>query len=209
MFHKFTPLEDKNLKESIEDLMKKAGFVSSGIFVSDASKRDTRLNAYFGGFGKTKRVVLFDTLIEAITKEELLAVLAHELGHFYHRHLYKGMFATNIVFLIFFFVFGNIPPSLFSEIGIIYDSSNIILISMILFAPLSFFVMPIMNYIYRVNEFEADKYSKESINKIYLIEALTKLSTKNSAFPKAHKLYTIFHHTHPLVVDRIAKLNGE
>ncbi len=108
-FDKLSPLEDRELNEKIEGLMHKTGFVSSGVFVSDASKRDSRLNAYFGGLGKSKRVVLFDTLLEKLTPQELLAVLGHELGHYAHGDLYKNIGVVGVLLFVMLAIFGNLP----------------------------------------------------------------------------------------------------
>jgi Zn-dependent protease with chaperone function len=121
-FDKLTPLQDEELDESIKELMDKTGFISSGIFVSDASKRDARLNAYFGGFGKAKRVVLFDTLIEKLTTKELLAVLGHELGHFAHGDIYKNIALVGVMLFGMFAIFGNLPESLYLEMGLSDDT---------------------------------------------------------------------------------------
>ena len=107
IFNKFELLKDEELKEDIEDLMSKVGFRSSGIFVMDASKRDTRLNAYFAGLGKSKRVVLFDTLLKKLNKEEILAVLGHELGHFKHKDILKNVIIVGVMLFLVFFIFGN------------------------------------------------------------------------------------------------------
>ena len=208
-FDKLTPLENEELDESIKELMDKTGFVSSGVFVSDASKRDARLNAYFGGFGKAKRVVLFDTLIEKLTTKELLAVLGHELGHFAHGDIYKNIAMVGAMLFAMFGIFGNLPESLFLELGIAQEP-YLVMILLLLFMPvLGFIMMPIMGIVSRHNEYEADKMGSElggPVGAIELANALQKLVTENKSFPLSHPVYIFFHYTHPPVLERLKEL---
>ena len=205
-FDKVSPLEDGELKESIEVMMDKTGFVSSGVFVSDASKRDARLNAYFGGFGKTKRVVLFDTLIEKLTAKELLAVLGHELGHFAHGDIYKNMGLMGLLLFVMFAIFGNLGETLFLEMGVA-QTPGIIMVLFLLFMPvLGFVMMPLLGMVSRHNEFEADKTGAELGGGENLATALQKLVTENKSFPLSHPLYIFFHYTHPPVMERLKEL---
>ena len=208
-FDKLTPLKDEELDDKIKELMDKTGFVSSGVFVSDASKRDARLNAYFGGFGKAKRVVLFDTLIEKLTTKELLAVLGHELGHFAHGDIYKNIALVGVMLFSMFAIFGNLPSSLYLEMGI-SESPALMMILLMLFMPvLGFIMMPIMGLVSRHNEYEADKMGSElggPAGSIELANALQKLVTENRSFPLSHPLYIFFHYTHPPVLERLKEL---
>ena len=208
-FDKLTPLKDEELDAQIKELMDKTGFVSSGIFVSDASKRDARLNAYFGGFGKAKRVVLFDTLIEKLTTRELLAVLGHELGHFAHGDIYKNIALVGAMLFAMFGIFGNLPESLYLELGM-SESPYLVMILLMLFMPvLGFIMMPIMGMVSRHNEYEADKMGSELAGiggEIELANALTKLVKENKSFPLSHPLYIFFHYTHPPVLERLKEL---
>lgn len=208
-FDKLTPLEDEELDESIKKLMDKTGFVSSGVFVSDASKRDGRLNAYFGGFGKAKRVVLFDTLIEKLTNKELLAVLGHELGHFAHGDIYKNIALVGAMLFTMFAIFGNLPESLYLELGM-SESPYVMMILLMLFMPvLGFIMMPIMGIVSRHNEYEADRMGSElggPAGSIELANALQKLVTENKSFPLSHPLYIFFYYTHPPVLERLKEL---
>jgi len=208
-FDKLTPLKDEELDEKIKELMDKTGFVSSGVFVSDASKRDARLNAYFGGFGKAKRVVLFDTLIEKLTTKELLAVLGHELGHFAHGDIYKNIALVGAMLFAMFAMFGNLPDSLYLELGM-RESPAIVMILLLLFMPvLGFLMMPIMGIVSRHNEYAADKMGSElggSGGAVELANALKKLVTENKSFPLSHPLYIFFHYTHPPVLERLKEL---
>jgi Zn-dependent protease with chaperone function len=205
-FDKVTPLEEGELKESIESMMHKTGFVSSGIFVSDASKRDARLNAYFGGFGKTKRVVLFDTLIEKLSAKELMAVLGHELGHFAHGDIYKNMTLMGVLLFVMFAIFGNVSESVFLELGV-GANPGVIMVLFLLFMPvLGFVMMPLMGVVSRHNEFEADKTGAELGGGEHLASALQKLVSENKSFPLSHPLYIFFHYTHPPVMERLKEL---
>jgi STE24 endopeptidase len=208
-FDKLTPLQDEALDEEIKSLMQKTGFVSSGVFVSDASKRDARLNAYFGGFGRAKRVVLFDTLIEKLSTKELLAVLGHELGHFAHGDIYKNIAMVGAMLFAMFALFGNLPESLFLELGM-SQTPYLTMILLMLFMPvLGFIMMPLMGIVSRHNEYAADKMGSElggAAGAIELANALQKLVTENKSFPLSHPLYIFFHYTHPPVLERLKEL---
>lgn len=208
-FDKLTPLEDETLDSEIKRLMDTTGFVSSGVFVSDASKRDARLNAYFGGFGKAKRVVLFDTLIEKLTTKELLAVLGHELGHFAHGDIYKNIGLVGAMLFSMFAIFGNLPESLYMEMGLSPEPYVLMILLMLFMPVLGFVMMPIMGIVSRHNEYAVDKMGSElggPAGAIELANALQKLVTENKSFPLSHPLYIFFHYTHPPVMERLREL---
>ena len=208
-FNKFEPLKDEELKKDIESLMNKVGFKSNGIYVMDASKRDTRLNAYFAGLGKSKRVVLFDTLLKKLNKEEILAVLGHELGHFKHKDILKNIAVVGIMLFILFFIFGNLPNSLFKELMIPKTGANVIILAL-LFSDLIFFIMqPFVNFISRHNEFAADEMGAKLVDKKALASALKKLVSENKHFPKVSKIYSIFYYSHPPILERLEKLEND
>ena len=205
-FDKLTPLEDEELNAQIQRLMDETGFQSSGVFVSDASKRDARLNAYFGGLGKTKRVVLFDTLLEKLTPNELLAVLGHELGHFQHGDIYKNMALMGGMLFAMFALFGNLPDALYMELGVQKSAANMMMLFMLVMPLLSFIMMPIMGIVSRHNEYAADKTGADLGGKFFLSEALKKLVSENKSFPLSHPLYIFFYYTHPPVLERLKEL---
>jgi STE24 endopeptidase len=205
-FDKVTPLEDSELREKIEELMAKTGFESSGVFVSDASKRDARLNAYFGGLGKSKRVVLFDTLIQKLTPAELVAVLGHELGHFAHGDLYKNIAMVGAMLFGMFALFGNLPETLYMELGVSQSPHIVMMLFILLLPVVSFVMMPLMGIMSRHNEYEADRSGAELGGAEHLVNALKKLVAENKSFPLSHPLYRFFHTTHPPVVDRLRAL---
>lgn len=206
IFNKFKPLEDEDLKESIGKLLAKAGLNSDGVFTIDASKRDNRLNAFFGGLGKSKRVVLYDTLLEKVDKGELLAILGHELGHFTHKDIIKKIALMGAMMFVIFAIFGNIPSSIYEALSV-DSSSSMIITFFLLFSPVLFFVlMPISSAFSRANEYGADEYGSECESKEALSSALMKLADENKSFPYSNKLNIIFYHTHPPLVERLRAL---
>lgn len=206
IFNKFTPLEEGELRTDIENMMHGVGLQSDGVFVLDASKRDSRLNAYFGGLGKSKRVVLFDTLMEKLSNKELLAVLGHELGHFSHGDIWKNIGMMGALLFSSFFILGNLPSSLFIEMGIEKTAGVEIAMMMLLLPLLSFLFTPILSAVSRHNEYAADEFGSELGGKENLVSALMKLVEENKAFPKSHGLYAFFYYTHPPVLERLKEL---
>lgn len=209
MYDKFEPLKDKELESKIEKLLKEVGFKSSGVFSVDASKRDNRLNAYFGGLGSTKRVVLFDTLIEKLTHNELLAVLGHELGHFKNGDIIKNIGIMAVVMFVFFAIFGNLPDELFVSLNIANEPYAIIILFLMFSPILSFFLMPFISLISRHNEYAADKFGSNLSSKEDLISALLKLANENKSFPLSHPIYIFFYYSHPPLIERLKELGYE
>ncbi len=206
LFNKFTPLNNGELKEEIESMMSSAGLRNSGIFVMDAQKRDNRLNAFFGGLGRSKRVVLFDTLLEKLNKDELLAVLGHELGHFKHGDIIKNIALMGSVLFASFYIFGHIGNSTYMQMNTTPDAGVKISFMILLFPLLGFAFTPLISFLSRHNEFAADKYGSSLAGKKNLISALLKLIGENRSFPKSHPLVTFFYHTHPPIVERLEAL---
>ena len=206
LFNKFSPMEEGELKDAITKLMDQAGLKSDGIFIMDASKRDSRLNAFFGGLGKSKRVVLFDTLVEKLNKKELLAVLGHELGHFSHGDIWKNIGMMGLLLFISFYLFGHLPDELFTQVGVIPEAGVQIAMLMLLLPLISFVFTPFMSYVSRHNEYAADAYGSKMGGKENLVSALLKLITENKAFPKSHPLVIFFYYTHPPVLERLKEL---
>ncbi|NLK66767.1 MAG: M48 family metallopeptidase [Campylobacteraceae bacterium] len=209
LFNKMEVLQNDELKKSIEALMDKCGFKSSGVYTIDASKRDNRLNAYFGGLGSSKRVVLFDTLIEKLTKDEILAVLGHELGHFKNKDILRNLVFSAILIVVVFGLFGNLPTAIFEAVGLEKSGGAIIIMLMILSNLLSFVVTPLMSALSRAREFKADEFGAEIQDKESMASALKKLGSENKAFPKSSKIYSSFYHSHPTLYERISKLESQ
>jgi len=206
IFNKFTPLADGELKRDIEKMMSDAGLESDGIFVMDASRRDSRLNAYFGGLGKSKRVVLFDTLLQKLDEKELLAVLGHELGHYSHGDIWKNISMTGIFLFVVFYLFGHIPQSLYIELGTIPTPAMTIALIVSLLPVAGFVYTPIMSTISRHNEYAADEYGAADGRRESLVSALLKLVSENKSFPRSDPLYSRFYHTHPPIIERLERL---
>ncbi|MCR1814687.1 M48 family metallopeptidase [Aliarcobacter butzleri] len=206
MFDKFEKLKDKELEEKIEKLLDEVGFKSSGVFSVDASKRDNRLNAYFGGLGSTKRVVLFDTLVEKLTHNELLAVLGHELGHFKNGDILKNIGIMGFVMFVFFAIFGNLSDELFLGLNLQNEPYAIITVFLIFSPILSFFLMPLISLISRYNEYAADSFGSNLATKEDLVTALLKLANENKSFPLSHPLYIFFYYSHPPLIERFKEL---
>ncbi len=206
LFYKFTPMEEGDLRQKIEAMMTQAGLHSQGVFVMNAGEKSTKLNAFFGGLGKSKRVVLFDTLLTKLTDKELLAVLGHELGHFRHGDIWKNIALVGVLLLVGFFLAGNLPESLFLAMGVVPTAGVKIAVLMLLFPLLSFVFTPIMSYISQHNEYAADAYGSEVGGKQHLVSALLKLVAENKSFPKSHPLVIFFYHTHPPILERLKEL---
>ena len=206
MFNKFEPLKDEALQNKIEKLLDSVGFKSSGVFSSDASKRDNRLNAYFGGLGSSKRVVLFDTLIEKLTHNELLAVLGHELGHAKNGDIYKNIAIMGFVLFTTFFIFGNLPDELFLQLHLQNEPYSIILMTLMFSSPIFFFLMPLISALSRHNEYAADEFGSNLATKDDLVNALLKLANENKSFPLSHPVYIFFFYSHPPLVERLKEL---
>ncbi|MEN9725285.1 MAG: hypothetical protein RLZZ98_794 [Pseudomonadota bacterium] len=209
MFNKFTPLEDEALKKRIEALLKKCGFQSQGLFVMDGSARSSHGNAYFTGFGKNKRVVFFDTLLERLNADEIEAVLAHELGHFKHKHVIKRIAMMFFVSFVGLALLGwlNQQTWFYTGLGVDTPSSYMALILFLLVSPVFLFVLrPIMASYSRQNEFEADAYAAKHASAKHLVKALVKLYRDNASTLTPDPLHSAFYDSHPPASIRIEKL---
>ena len=213
LFNKFTPLEDASLKARIETLLAHCGFTSSGLFVMDGSKRSAHGNAYFTGFGRAKRIVFFDTLLEKLSPEEIEAVLAHELGHFKHRHVIKRIALSGVLSLAFLWLLGQLidQPWFFAglKVGAGDTASGaamgLLLFSMVL--PVFLFPLaPLTSALSRRHEYEADAYAAKQTAAADLIAALVKLYRDNAATLTPDPLHSLFHDSHPPASQRIARL---
>lgn len=211
LFNKQKPLEDGELKDAIMNFGKKAGFNISKIFVIDGSKRSTKANAYFSGLGPKKRIVLYDTLIEEMTTDEIVAVLAHEIGHYKHKHIYKSLFAGIIETGITLYIFGLFVGSdaLSQALGVESASFHIALIAFgIIYSPLSSTVGIVSSILSRKGEFQADVFAKKYGYDESLISALKKLSAHNMSNLTPHPLVVKLTYSHPPVLERINALRN-
>jgi len=208
-FNKFLPLKDKTLKTKIIALLKKCGFKSQGLFVMDGSARSNHGNAYFTGFGKNKRIVFFDTLLERLNHNEIEAVLAHELGHFHHNHVKKRIVMMFLVSFIGLAILGYLKDQtwFYHALGISEPTNGSALLLFMLVGPtFIFFIRPIMAFYSRQNEFEADRYAKTHSSAKYLKESLVKLYRDNASTLTPDPLYSAFYDSHPPALQRIARL---
>jgi len=209
IFNKFEPMPDGELKTAIEGLLQRCGFESDGLFQMDGSKRSSHGNAYFSGFGKSKRIVFFDTLLEQLTTHETLAVLAHELGHFKRNHIKKRMALMFSMSLAGFAVLGWLGEQtwFYEGLGVSHASHYMLLILFMLAMPVfTFAIAPLMSMYSRKHEFEADDYAKEHANAEDLISALVKMYDDNAATLTPDPLYSAWHDSHPPAPVRVAHL---
>lgn len=212
LFNKFSPLEDASLRTRIEQLLHKCGFKSSGLFVMDGSRRSNHGNAYFTGFGKTKRIVFFDTLLSRLEATEVEAVLAHELGHFKRHHVIKRIVWSFIVSLAFLWLLGYLMQQdwFYQGLGASATSLSSTAMALLLF----FLVMPVFTFLLhplsslysRQHEFEADEYAAQNASAADLIRALVKLYQDNAATLTPDPLHSAFYDSHPPAAIRIAQL---
>ena len=214
LFNTFTPLEDAALKERIEALLSRCGFSSSGLFVMDGSKRSAHGNAYFTGFGRTKRIVFFDTLLGKLQPEEVEAVLAHELGHFHHRHIVKRIVLIFGTTLILLFALGQLMQTdwFYTGLGVSGDDAHNMAMALILFfltVPVfAFLTTPLASLLSRRHEFEADRYAASHASAPDLVKALVKLYEDNAATLTPDPLHSLFYDSHPPAALRIARLSS-
>jgi len=210
LFNKFTPLEDGDLKEAIHKYISKENFTIKGVFVMDGSKRSSKLNAFFTGFGKFKKIVFFDTLLEKLPPAQIIGVLAHEMGHYKHKHLIKMMIAsfiqTGILFYFLSLIMNN--ENLFAAFSMTHVSTYASLVFFgFLFTPVSLLLSILFNSISRKHEYEADKYAALSTkSRQDLIDGLKTLSKTNLSNLTPHRLNVILHYSHPPVLERIRAL---
>lgn len=209
LFNKLTPLEDGDLKKAIESFAKKVDFPLDNIFVMDGSKRSNKANAFFSGMGKKKKIVLFDTLIKNHSTDELVAVLAHEVGHFKKKHIIYGfvLSAVQITFTLYILSLMVFNQQLSLALGGTQQALHLNLIAFgILFSPISGITGLLMSIYSRKNEFEADAYAREKFNGHSLSSALKKLSVDSLSNLYPHQWYVFFHYSHPPLLERLKAL---
>ncbi len=209
LFNKQTPLEEGELRSSIESFAKKIGFNLDKIFVIDGSKRSTKANAYFSGFGAKKRIVLYDTLIDDLNSDEIVAVLAHEVGHYKKKHVFINMILSLLLTGLTLFILSIfINNAVLSEaLSVSQPSFHIGLVAFgILYSPISEITGILMNYLSRKFEFQADNYAKEKFNGEALISSLKKLSKNSLSNLTPHKANVFVHYSHPTLLQRIVHL---
>jgi STE24 endopeptidase len=211
LFNKFTPLEDQGLRERIERLLARAGFTSSGVFVMDGSRRSSHGNAYFTGLGRNKRIVFFDTLLSQLGPEQIEAVLAHELGHFKHRHIVKRIGLMFVLSLLMLAVLAWVKEAdwFYAGLGVANQTDATALALFFLALPVFLFpATPFMSLYSRKHEFEADAFAARQTEPGHLISALVRLYRDNASTLTPDPIYSLFYDSHPKAVERIAKLDA-
>ena len=215
LFNKFTPLEDASLKERVTALMTRAGFTAKGFFVMDGSRRSAHSNAFFTGFGAAKRVVFFDTLLAQLNGDEMEAVLAHELGHFKHRHILKMMVTSFAVSLAGLALLGWLSQQIwfYTGLGVMPNLTGgndalALLLFMLVLPLFTFFVSPLSARRSRKFEFEADAYAVANSNGQALGSALLKLYQDNASTLTPDPWYVAFYYSHPPASQRLARINA-
>ncbi len=220
LFNRFTPLTDSPLQERIDALLARCGFHSSGLFIMDGSRRSSHGNAYFTGFGRAKRIVFYDTLIERLAPQEIEAVLAHELGHYHHRHVIQRFILLSLVTLLSLALLGQLmsAPWFYSGLGVAVpanpaslDASETTLALLLFFLVLpsfSFLLAPLMAMLSRRHEYQADAYAARQTAAPELIGALVRLYRDNAATLTPDPLYSLFHDTHPPAALRVTHLKN-
>ena len=209
LFNKQTPLEEGSLRSKIETYANTVGFTLDKIFVIDGSKRSTKANAYFSGFGKEKRITLYDTLINDLEDDEIVAVLAHEVGHYKKNHIIINLFAsiltTGFTLWILSLFIGS--PLLSEALNVSQPSFHIGLIAFgVLYTPVSEITGLLMNYLSRKFEYQADNYAKSTFSPSPLISALKKLSKNSLSNLTPHPAYVFMHYSHPTLLERFRNL---
>lgn len=211
LFNKFSPLENPELKTRVERLLAKCGFKSQGLFVMDGSKRSNHGNAYFTGFGKSKRIVFFDTLLSRLDPAEIEAVLAHELGHYKLYHVIKRVLWTFAVSLAFLWLLGVLmnKPWFYQGLNVTTPSTSMALLLFFMITPIfTFLLQPLLSAYSRMHEYEADQYAVQYASASDLMQALVKLYKDNASTLTPDPLHSVFYDSHPPAALRIARLQG-
>lgn len=209
LFNKQTPLEEGELRDAILAFSEKVGFKLKNVFVINGSKRSTKANAYFTGIGAKKRIVLYDTLINDLETDELVAVLAHEIGHYKKKHVTQGLLISIAQTGLLLFVFGLVigSPELSKALGVDKPNFHIGLVAFgILYSPFSFVLDIFMNMLSRKNEYQADAFAAINYKPEALASSLKKLSVKNLSNLTPHPAYVFFNYSHPTLLQRLAHL---
>jgi STE24 endopeptidase len=214
LFNKLTRLEDRELEDKLQALAQKTGFKSREILVIDGSKRSSHSNAFFTGFGKFRKIVLYDTLLKQLNHEEIVAVVAHEIGHYRLGHIPKRLFVSFVLGLLYFWIIHQLLVSSWFTTGLNLPSVFVgelspVLIAVILFGCVfTFWISPLSNFFSHKHEYEADRFAADSgDSKQSLLSALRKLSTENLSYPLPHRLVSVFYHSHPSLPQRDLNLN--
>jgi STE24 endopeptidase len=206
LFNKLTPLEEGELRTAIEKYAAKVNFPLTNVFVMDGSKRSTKANAFFSGLGTKKNIVLYDTLVNEMTIDEITAVLAHEVGHYKKKHIYQSMVLSVFQMGVLFFVFGMLAksPLMASVLGAKENSFYLALVTFsLLYSPISLVTGLLMNLFSRKNEYEADAYARDTYDAEPLMTSLKKMSVHHLSNLQPHPAYVFVHYSHPTLLQRM------
>jgi STE24 endopeptidase len=211
LFNKFSALDDASLKARIDELLQRCGFHSQGVFVIDGSKRSAHGNAYFTGFGKNKRIVFYDTLLETLSEDEVEAVLAHELGHFKRHHIKKSLALSLLITLLGFALLAWLmrSPWFYTALGVENISTHTALLLFVLVMPVfTYFISPLFSALSRKHEFEADEFAKSNSDYRALISALVNMYRDNASTLTPDPVHSMFYDSHPPASIRINRLKS-
>ncbi len=210
LFNKFDNLENKDIEKEIKALSTKTNFEIENLFVMDSSKRSKHPNAYFTGFKKNRRIVFYDTLIDLLSPSEIKAVMAHEIGHYKHNHILKSLLLSTIVIFLTMFALSLLVnnPNYIQALNMPLNSASQLLALVFSYQIMSFFIDPFFSILSRRNEYQADNFASDQVDKNYLISSLVKLYKSNLTFLRPNKIYAIFYFSHPTVLERIDNLRN-
>ena len=208
IFNKFDNLDDDTITSEISDLSKQTNFSINNLYVMDKSKRTKHPNAYFTGFKNNRRIVFYDTLIDLLSPKEIKAVLAHEIGHYKHNHIIKSLIlSTAVIFTGMFFLSYLINNVSYLELlNLPMNEASQLIALVFTYQVVSFFIEPFFSILSRSNEYEADNFASNQVDKEYLVSSLVKLYKSNLSFLIPNRLYAMFYFSHPTILERINNL---
>ena len=208
IFNKFDNLDDDAIKSEISDLSKQTNFSINNLYVMDKSKRTKHPNAYFTGFKNNRRIVFYDTLIDLLSPKEIKAVLAHEIGHYKHNHIFKSLVvSTAVIFIGMFYLSSLINNASYLEfLNLPMNQASQLIALVFTYQVISFFIEPFFSILSRCNEYEADNFASKQVDKEHLVTSLIKLYKSNLSFLIPNKLYAMFYFSHPTILERINNL---
>ena len=214
LFNKFSPLDNEEIKTRIQALANRSGFPLKGLFVMDGSKRSSHGNAYFTGFGRNRRIVFFDTLLSRLNADEVEAVLAHELGHFKHKHILKRTIISTVMALLFLLLLQFLSQQVwfYTNLGVVpqlgrSNDAMALILFMLVMPVFTFWLTPLLSFMSRRDEYEADRYAAQQSSSKALVSALVKLYNDNAATLTPDPLHSAFYDSHPPAIQRIKALN--
>tara|TARA_B100000900_G_scaffold148856_1_gene126331 strand:- start:1902 stop:3128 length:1227 start_codon:yes stop_codon:yes gene_type:complete len=210
IFNKFKNLDNTEIEKEIKDLSTRTDFSIENLYIMDKSKRSKHPNAYFTGFKKNRRIVFYDTLVNLLSPSEIKAVMAHEIGHYKHNHILKSLILTTLVIFLGMYALSLLVnnPNYIMALNLPINPASQLLALVFSYQIISFFIDPFFSIISRKNEYEADNFASNQVDKEYLISSLVKLYKSNLTFLKPNRLYAMFYFSHPTVLERIDNLRS-